>query len=344
MDHAPRPHPVAAVDGPGTLPSARLVRPRLHRASVPLRCGRNLQLVHPWRGWPFCWYEGAACATSRSPSCGSSASASSSPARRNDRDRAPDRIRVGLASPRSGVLPILADRPPLRSVAHVLNTGREQEIAVSVGAHRDLGGGYDDAIAAGLVERIGAEVDRRVDERISLYQGVGQSSADGAVSRDCARHQPATHPGSPVSWQQTILAFGFHGDRRDHVGRHPRSRRGSLADPRHLVRHRRHQHGHLARRSFPPWPPLSWLKPARPVTGARRGRRASSCQTCTSGSGTRAASRRPAACPAGRQRTAGRAVAVRAWRRGSCWPSAAAVPGTAPWISSRARSGDGGRR
>jgi hypothetical protein len=39
-----------------------------------------------------------------------------------------------------------------------------------------------------------------------------------------------------------------------------------------------------------------------------------------------------------------RAVAVRAWRRGSCRPSAAAVPGTARWISSRARSGDGGRR
>jgi hypothetical protein len=101
----------------------------------------------------------------------------------------------------------LADRPPLRSVAHVLNTGREQEIAASIGAHRDLGGGYDDAIAAGLVERIGAEVDRRVDERISLYQPVGQSAAGGAGSRD-ARHRPAAPPGGPVSWQQTLLAFG----------------------------------------------------------------------------------------------------------------------------------------
>jgi hypothetical protein len=89
----------------------------------------------------------------------------------------------------------------------VLNTGREQEIAASVGAHRDLGGSYDDAIAAGLIERIGAEVDRRVDERISGYQRVGQSAADSAVSRD-VRHRPAAHPGSPVSWQQTILALG----------------------------------------------------------------------------------------------------------------------------------------
>jgi hypothetical protein len=89
----------------------------------------------------------------------------------------------------------------------MLDTGREHEIAASVGAYRDLGGGYDDAIAAGLVERIGAEVDRRVDERISRYQGAGQPAADGAGSQD-ARHRPAAHPGSPTSWQQTFLAFG----------------------------------------------------------------------------------------------------------------------------------------
>jgi hypothetical protein len=105
------------------------------------------------------------------------------------------------------MLPLLADRPPLRSVGQVLNTGSEQEIAASVGAYRDLGGGYDDAIAAGLVERIGAEVDRRVDERISRYQRADQPAADGAGGLD-ARLRPAAHPGSPVSWQQTILAFG----------------------------------------------------------------------------------------------------------------------------------------
>jgi len=89
----------------------------------------------------------------------------------------------------------------------VLNTGKEQEIAASVGAYHDLGGGYDDAIAAGLVERIGAEVDRRVDERISRYQGAGQPAADFAGSQD-TRLRRATHSGSPVSWQQTFLAFG----------------------------------------------------------------------------------------------------------------------------------------
>ena len=100
----------------------------------------------------------------------------------------------------------MAHRLPLRSVARVLNTSREQEIAASVGAHHDLGGGYDDAIAAGLVERIGAEVDRRVDERLSRYQRAGQSAVDAAGSRD-ARYRAVPHSGSPVSWQQTMLAL-----------------------------------------------------------------------------------------------------------------------------------------
>ena len=87
-----------------------------------------------------------------------------------------------------------------------MNSRRDEEIGASVGAHRDLGSEYDDAIAAGLVERIGAEVDRRVDERISRYRSTGQPVADGAGSWD-ARHRPVARPGSHVSWQQTILAF-----------------------------------------------------------------------------------------------------------------------------------------
>jgi len=42
----------------------------------------------------------------------------------------------------------------------------EAEIRASVGAHHDLGSGYSDAVAEGLVERIGAEIDKRIDARI----------------------------------------------------------------------------------------------------------------------------------------------------------------------------------
>jgi hypothetical protein len=40
------------------------------------------------------------------------------------------------------------------------------EIRASAGAHGDLGSGYDSAVAEGLVERIGDEIDRRVDARL----------------------------------------------------------------------------------------------------------------------------------------------------------------------------------
>ncbi len=42
----------------------------------------------------------------------------------------------------------------------------KEEIQAAAAAHRDLGSGYDTAVAEGLVERIGEEIDRRVDARM----------------------------------------------------------------------------------------------------------------------------------------------------------------------------------
>jgi hypothetical protein len=44
-----------------------------------------------------------------------------------------------------------------------------EEITATTAAHRELGPGYDDAVAEGLVERIGAEVDKRVDARLTQH-------------------------------------------------------------------------------------------------------------------------------------------------------------------------------
>ena len=41
-----------------------------------------------------------------------------------------------------------------------------EEVQASAAAHRDLGSGYDSAVAEGLVERIGEEIDRRIDARL----------------------------------------------------------------------------------------------------------------------------------------------------------------------------------
>jgi hypothetical protein len=89
-----------------------------------------------------------------------------------------------------------------------MNQDTDEEIAASVGAHRDLGPAYDDAIAAGLVERIGAEVDRRVDERIAQYQNGARSAAGSGPAAAPQTQHPAVHPGGQITWQQAALALG----------------------------------------------------------------------------------------------------------------------------------------
>ncbi len=42
-----------------------------------------------------------------------------------------------------------------------------EEIGASAAAHAELGRDYDHAVAEGLIERIGAEIDRRVDARLA---------------------------------------------------------------------------------------------------------------------------------------------------------------------------------
>ena len=47
-----------------------------------------------------------------------------------------------------------------------MSSDHEAEIRASVAAHQDLGSGYDEAVAEGLVERIGAEIDKRIAARL----------------------------------------------------------------------------------------------------------------------------------------------------------------------------------
>lgn len=47
-----------------------------------------------------------------------------------------------------------------------MNADEREEIAASVAAHAELGPRYDAALAEGLIERIGEEIDRRVDARL----------------------------------------------------------------------------------------------------------------------------------------------------------------------------------
>jgi hypothetical protein len=75
-----------------------------------------------------------------------------------------------------------------------MSSDPEAEIRASVGAHADLGPGYEDAVAEGLVERIGAEIDKRIDARLA------QTGAAGAPG-----------PAAPTGAAGTAGAAGTHG-------------------------------------------------------------------------------------------------------------------------------------
>ena len=83
----------------------------------------------------------------------------------------------------------------------------EAEIRASVGAHADLGPGYEDAVAEGLVERIGAEIDKRIDARLTQ---TGAAGAPGPAAPDGAAG-PAGYPGFQgyQGYQGPVLPPGY---------------------------------------------------------------------------------------------------------------------------------------
>jgi hypothetical protein len=51
----------------------------------------------------------------------------------------------------------------------------QDDIAAAAAAHRELGRDYDSAVAEGLVDRIGAEIDKRIDARLSSPRPAARS-------------------------------------------------------------------------------------------------------------------------------------------------------------------------
>jgi hypothetical protein len=47
-----------------------------------------------------------------------------------------------------------------------MDQATRHDIAAAAAAHRELGSAYDDAVAESLIDRIGAEIDKRVDARL----------------------------------------------------------------------------------------------------------------------------------------------------------------------------------
>ncbi|HEX6855043.1 MAG TPA: hypothetical protein VF204_07095 [Streptosporangiaceae bacterium] len=87
------------------------------------------------------------------------------------------------------------------------------EITAAAAAHRELGPQYDEAVAESLIDRIGEEIDRRVDARM------GHSQPSASARREFRRPAPAPEPHSPavpaaparMSAASVILALGSMG-------------------------------------------------------------------------------------------------------------------------------------
>jgi hypothetical protein len=87
------------------------------------------------------------------------------------------------------------------------------EITAAAAAHRELGPQYDEAVAESLIDRIGDEIDRRVDARL------GSGKQPAPARRDFRRpaavpepQQPAVPAGpAKMSAASVILALGSMG-------------------------------------------------------------------------------------------------------------------------------------
>ena len=126
----------------------------------------------------------------------------------------------------SGGSPAGASGSGLVTLAGVVWTGRiiemyretmdqtaRDEITAAAAAHRELGPQYDEAMAESLVDRIGEEIDRRVDAR--LGQGQPSASARREFRRPASPpepHSPA-EPAAParMSAASVVLALGSMG-------------------------------------------------------------------------------------------------------------------------------------
>jgi hypothetical protein len=73
------------------------------------------------------------------------------------------------------------------------------DIAAAAAAHHELGRDYDDAVAEGLIERIGAEIDKRVEAKLGTRE-VPRSPVEAA--------QPGTRQ---ALWTGTWIGAGITG-------------------------------------------------------------------------------------------------------------------------------------
>ena len=95
-------------------------------------------------------------------------------------------------------------------------TESQAEIAASVAALQDLGPGYDQALAEGLVERIGTEIDKRIaaeiDKRVT-------AEVDGRILAQLDRYAGCRHQRRRAKRMMREERRAIRAERADRAGR-----------------------------------------------------------------------------------------------------------------------------
>ncbi len=79
------------------------------------------------------------------------------------------------------------------------------DITAAAAVHQELGREYDGAVAEGLIERIGDEIDKRIDARLG---GPGFAPAPGPVARLTPPASGQLVPAGRSGWPAVILGLG----------------------------------------------------------------------------------------------------------------------------------------
>jgi VIT1/CCC1 family predicted Fe2+/Mn2+ transporter len=76
----------------------------------------------------------------------------------------------------------LVDRRVFEMYRDAMDQAMRNDIAAATAAHHELGRDYDDAVAESLVDRIGAEIDKRIDARLRTGSSDSRSPAESSQS------------------------------------------------------------------------------------------------------------------------------------------------------------------
>jgi hypothetical protein len=85
-----------------------------------------------------------------------------------------------------------------------VDQGTRDDIATAAAVHRELGRDYDDAVAEGLVDRIGAEIDKRIEAQLGSPPSHQLSPMEMLRRSGREVTEPARLPRPFVPWMITV--------------------------------------------------------------------------------------------------------------------------------------------